>query len=483
MLSIRLFYKIVRLYIFLPVLLLTPACQPNLTLLETIQQTGELVVATQSGPTTYFQAHGQSTGLEYELARQFADFLGVALKIVKSNDEKELLSLLKSGKAHAAAGLAMTPVRSKEFLFSAPYQEVTQQLVFKIGTQNPKSIAEIGNGKLVIMANSSHADYLEKVKPDFPGLTWEEVYGATALDILTMIHEGKADYTIINSNVLDAHQSVFPELRAAFDITQPEPLAWAFRHSNDHSLVLSAHTFFQGAQKAGTLEELKMRFYSHQLFDYVDARTFLRHIDKRLPKYKKTFKTAATENGLDWRLLAAIGYQESLWNPNAISRTGVRGLMMLTRKTASEMGISNRRNAEQSIIGGAAYFKKLYLRFPDSIRNTHRIWFTLAAYNVGFGHVMDARDITARQGGSADNWFEVKEILPLLKSPEYYRKSKYGYTRGGEQSVAYVRQVRRYYESLVWATTIEQNKFVPLPQNVIAMSDDTDNPDGSTLVY
>jgi len=481
MLGIRLLYKVARLYIFLPVLLLTPACQPNLTLLEKIQQTGELIVATRSGPTTYFQEHGQLTGLEYELAKRFADFLGVALKIVKSDDEKELLSLLKSGKAHAAAGLAMTPVRSKEFRFSTPYQEITQQLVFKIGAHNPESIADIGNGKLIIMANSNHADYLEKVTPDFPGLTWEEMPGATALDVLTMIHDGKADYTIINSNVLDAHQTVFPELRAAFEITQPEPLAWAFQRSNDHSLVLNAHTFFQSARKSGTLEELKVRFYSHQLFDYVGARTFLRHIDTRLPKYRGTFKAAATENDLDWRLLAAIGYQESLWNPNAISRTGVRGLMMLTRKTASEMGVSNRRNAEQSIIGGAAYFKKLYLRFPGSISNTHRIWFTLAAYNVGFGHVMDARDIIARRGGSPDNWFEVKEILPLLESPEYYRKSKYGYTRGGEQSVTYVRQIRRYYESLVWATTIEQNKFVPLPQNVIAMSGDTDN--AGALVY
>ena len=152
---------------------------------------------------------------------------------------------------------------------------------------------------------------------------------------------------------------------------------------------------------------------------------------------------------MDWRLLAAIGYQESHWNPRARSPTGVRGIMMLTLNTAKHIGVKNRLDAEQSIMGGAKYFKIVLKRIPARIPEPDRTWFALASYNIGWGHVEDARILTERQGADPDRWVDVKERLPLLRQRKYYKQTRYGYARGNEP-VQYVDNIRRYYETLQW---------------------------------
>lgn len=463
-------FKFIGLHGLLAILLLVPACQPELPLLDRIQQTGELVVATRVGPTTYYTELDQPTGFEYELAQKFADYLGVQLKLVTYDDLGELFNALARGEVHlAAAGLTITRERSRQFQFTSPYQQVTQQVVYKAGNSYPADVTELNNGTMVVIANSSHSENLALLKDEQPELTWEEKASSSMLNMLTLVDEGKADYTIVDSNVFALHQDIFPELRAAFDISTAEPLAWALPQNEDHSLFYAAEYFFNRIQEDGSLEDLRERFYGHREFDYVGARTFIRHMEARLPKYQESFKEIADEIQLDWRLLAAISYQESLWNPNAISPTGVRGLMMLTRRTAKEMGVGNRTNPSQSIRGGAEYFRKLYDRLPDTITEPHRTWFALAAYNAGYGHLLDARTLTTMQGGNPDNWFDVRERLPLLRKREFYSKVKYGYARGGGQSVHYVRNIRKYYDSLVWSTENESDKYVHLPQSVVAM--------------
>ena len=460
-------------YGVLTALLLVPACQPEPPLLEQIKQSGELVVATQTGPTTYYQQLEQDTGFEYELARKFADHLNVSLRMVKFNDLGSLLNAVENGQVHlAAAGLTVTPARSQRFRFTSPYQQISQNLVYRIGTDRPESLEDIGSGELVVIADSSHSENLSKLQQDYPELNWTEKSNTSMLDLLNSVNQEEARYTIVDSNVFALHQDIFPELRVAFNVKEAEPLAWALNKQSDSSLYMAAELFFNQVNADGTLEEMRERFFGHREFDYVGARTFIAHMDYRLPKYEAQFRKMASELGLDWRLLAAIGYQESLWNPNAISPTGVRGLMMLTLRTAQEMGVLNRRNPEQSIEGGSRYFKKLYERLPDAIVEPHRTWFALAAYNTGYGHVMDARRLTLMDGADNNNWFEVRERLPLLKKREFYSKVKHGYARGGAQSVHYVRNIRRYYEALVWATEREQQQYVPAPQNVVAMRDE-----------
>jgi membrane-bound lytic murein transglycosylase F len=164
------------------------------------------------------------------------------------------------------------------------------------------------------------------------------------------------------------------------------------------------------------------------------------------------FQEVALAYDLDWRLLAAIGYQESHWDPDAASVTGVRGVMMLTQRTATQLGVTDRLDPEQSIEGGARYFKQMRKRLPGRIPEPDRSWMALAAYNMGMGHLRDARKLTQQQGGNPDRWQDVNERLPLLSQEKYYRETRYGYARGYEAR-QYVENIRRYYDALIWMET------------------------------
>ena len=184
---------------------------------------------------------------------------------------------------------------------------------------------------------------------------------------------------------------------------------------------------------------------------YVGAYTFAKHLQQRLPKYEQHFRQSGTKLEADWRLLAAIGYQESMWQPDATSKTGVRGLMMLTNRTAQAMGVANRLDPKQSIQGGSKYYVQIKDELPDSIKDPDRMWFALAAYNIGGAHLDDARKMAEQQGLNPNKWLDVKKMLPRLSQKQYYRKTRYGYARGGE-TVHFVQNVRRYYDILTWVT-------------------------------
>ena len=195
-----------------------------------------------------------------------------------------------------------------------------------------------------------------------------------------------------------------------------------------------------------SIAKLEEKYFGYvNSFDFVDTRAFIRALDKKLPKWQPLFEKYAGD--FDWRLIAAVSYQESHWNPKAVSPTGVKGMMMLTRPTAKSVGVTNRLDPEQSIRGGAAYLEKVLNRVPESIESHEKIWFALASYNIGFGHMMDARRLTKSQGGNPDRWSDVKQRFPLLHQAKYYKQTRYGYARGRE-AVNYVENIRRYYHSI-----------------------------------
>ena len=200
------------------------------------------------------------------------------------------------------------------------------------------------------------------------------------------------------------------------------------------------------------MQRLKDRYYGHvDVLGYVGAYTFAQHLQQRLPKFEKTFQASAKQEKVDWRLLAAIGYQESMWQASVTSKTGVRGLMMLTQNTAQAMGVSNRLDPKQSINGGAKYFAYVKDSLDASIEEPDRTWFALAAYNVGGGHLDDARKLAESEGLNPNKWLDVKKMLPRLSQKKWYSKTRYGYARGGEP-VHFVANIRRYYDILTWVT-------------------------------
>ena len=419
--------------------------------LQDIINRGTLNVITRVSPTTYYMGYQGADGVEFQLASRFAERLGVKLNMTPVESITEILAALNSGKADfAAAGLSITPEREVALAFAPPYQEVSQKLVFKQGKRWPRNINQL-KGELRVMADSSHAQKLLELKKQYPALSWTETETQTSEDLLAEILKESINYTITDSNELSLNRRFYPELAIGFSVGQSEQIAWAFHKNKDDSLRAEAINFFGEFRQSGELAHLMERHYGHvEDFDYVGTRKFLQAAQNKLPKYSDYFHSAA-EQGIDWRLLAAISYQESHWNPKARSPTGVRGMMMLTRSTSKQLGVKNRLDAEQSIHGGARYFKKVFSRIPERIPEPDRTWFTLASYNIGWGHVEDARKITQRQGGDPDRWVDVKERLPLLRQKKYYKKTRYGYARGDEP-VQYVDNIRRYYETLQWIT-------------------------------
>lgn len=424
--------------------------------LEQVLNAGELVVLTRNTATTYYEGPDGPTGMEYDLVNGFADELGVRLRLVVATNVGDVLRQLAEGKAHfAAAGLTVTEPRQQWLRFTPPYQQISPQVVYRRGTLRPASI-ETMDGHLEVLAASSHAEHLARLKSEHTQLRWSENAELSSEELLSLLYEGVIDYTIADSHEVAINRRFLPELRIAFDLTEAEPLAWAFPRFRDDSLYLAATEYFQRLHDDGRLAQLVEKHYGHVSdFDYVGTRTFMRHIEQRLPQFRSQFEAAASTNALDWRLLAAMAYQESHWNPRAVSPTGVRGIMMLTQTTARDLGVERRTDPAQSIEGGSRYFKSLLDRLPGHIEGRDRLWLGLAAYNIGFGHLEDARVITQQRGGNPDKWMDVKESLPLLHKRKWYSQTRYGYARGNE-AVRYVENIRSYYDILAW--TIERNE-------------------------
>ncbi len=440
------------LIIVLAALLSTCGVRP--TLLEEVQALGELRVVTRNSPSTYFIGQAGPEGPDYALVQGFADHLGVKLKIVQVDRFGDLLTEVESGRAHlAAAGLTVTAERSKQVDFGPPYQQVKQHLVYRRGHTPPRSAADLAGKRIEVVANSSYVETLTAARGQVPDLAWTEDPTADAGELLERVAQGKADYTVVDSNVFAIFQRYHPELRIAFDMTEGDALAWAFQQRGDRSLIDEAAAYLAEIRASGQLAHVMDRYYGHkQTFDYAGTRKFMRDYQELLPRYRQAFEAAAKQADLDWRLIAAVGYQESHWDPTAISPKGAQGIMMLTPDTATLMNIADPMDAEQSIAGGSKYLwrmKRRIAKLSPDIQDQDLTWLALAGYNMGLGHLLDAREVTRELGGNPDRWVDVKDALPLLMERRWYTQARWGYARGRETR-AYVRNIRNYYDILVW---------------------------------
>ena len=447
-------------------------CSSPPTILEQVLDTGELRVATLNSPTSYTVGPDGPIGPEYDLVRAFAEQLGVTLVVQSVESVSEILPMLLSGESHmAAAGLSVTESRREYLNFGFPYETVDVHLIYKLGTGRPRSVEDILDRSIEVMASTSHVDILESLQEDYPTLSWTENADIDAAELLEKVAVGDIDLTIADSTDFNIQRHFYPDLRVALDLYIEDPIAWAFPKGTADSLLASADDFLIGADRAGLLARVHDRYYGHtKKYDYVGTRNFIRHFESRLPRYRAWFEEAGAQWGVDWRLLAAIGYQESHWRANAVSPTGVRGIMMLTEATADYLGIDDRTDPRNSIFGGAQYFARQTERVADSVGEPDRTWMALAAYNVGFNHVKDARLIVEWQGGDPDSWIDLSKALPLKAQRKWYSKLPYGYARGWEP-VLYVQNIRAYYNILKWLT--EQEGPPPEPGDLAGDAPDT----------
>ncbi|MDN3652091.1 membrane-bound lytic murein transglycosylase MltF [Thalassotalea ponticola] len=418
------------------------------TSLDNILERKQVNVGTLFGPNSYYIGAKGAQGFEYELAKSYAQSLGVELNIVPTYSLDELFSKLEQGEVDIlAAGLAVTEQRRKRFRFAPSYKNVSQKLVFKQGRAWPRSIEDV-DAPITVVKHSSHEENLQQLQRQYANLDVASTDVFDSDELLAQVIEGRIDFTVADSHSLALKRRYYPELSVAFTIDTAKPIAWAISQNSDDALLASLVEFFGDRHTNGMILALDDKYYGHvQDFNYVDTRAFIGAIEHKLPQYAHLFQRYS--KSIDWRLLAALSYQESHWNPHARSYTGVRGMMMLTLPTAKQMGVVNRLDSEQSIRGGAQYLARLMARVPARIQDPDRRWFALAAYNIGWGHLEDARRLTEQQGGDPDRWIDVKERLVLLQQRKYYQHTRYGFARGSE-AVDYVENIRAYYDTLVY---------------------------------
>jgi membrane-bound lytic murein transglycosylase F len=421
------------------------SCTPDLPLIDQIRQLGELRVLTRNAPTTFYYGATDRYGVEYELARAFADHLGVRLRLETVDRIEPLIPAVAAQEAHiAAAGLAITEEHNGLVTFGPSYQTVSAQLIYRMGTRRPRSLNDVTGRALEVQAGSRHVEILDSALDRTPELAWAEYRTTSAEALMRRVAEGTIDYAVVSSNEFELLRHYYPEVRVAFELESRGELAWALP-SDASDLRHAVSAFFAELEATGRLQQILDRYYVAQRdLDFVGSRAFVRHLNQRLPALQDMFEEAGRQTGIDWKLLAAIAYQESHWNPDAVSPTGVKGVMMLTLNSSRLVGVKDRSDAKESILGGARYLARVRDKFPERIPEEDRLRMAIAAYNIGFGHVEDARIIAESSGADQDSWDDVRDHLPLLSDERWYPALKRGYAQG-TIPVQYVDNIEHYY--------------------------------------
>ncbi len=409
--------------------------------------TGELVVATVNGPTTFFEdSQGNYAGLEYDLISLFAQKLGMKAKFVVYADREQIINALIHHKVHlAAAGLT---IGESVLKFGPSYLGVKPQLVYNTSGQKPDDLGKLSGKRIAYISDPGLSTLIDALKAKYPSIAFGEMKSTSSDELLSAVSEGTVDYAIAYSNQVDIAEHYYPNIATAFDVGEALSLAWAFPRNANQDLLQKVQEFFDGAEKDGTLPRFVDRYYGHiYRLDQSDIVSFLGRMDGRLDALRPYFEEAEAVTGIDWRLLAALAYQESHWDEHATSPTGVRGMMMLTSDTADRLNVSDRLDPRQSILAGARYLAMLKEALPPGIREPDKTWFALAAYNIGTAHLEDAMALAKKLRHNPNSWVDLKDALPLLSQPQYFGAVKHGFARGGE-AVVMVSSIRNYYDIL-----------------------------------
>lgn len=420
------------------------------TSLSRIIKAGKIRMLTENCSNSYYIYRDQPMGFEYDLAKEFAAFLQVDLEVITPGWDNMFSYLDMERGDFVASGVTITEKREKEMLFTQPYMDVEQKFIYHKSKLPIKKLSDLKGRTIHVSKNTTYYERLLQLQKS--GLQIDMVIhdDLSTEELLRMVSENENDinYTVADSHIASLNRRYYPDLCVGIAIQKKEHLGWAV-HKDNMALSNKMVQFFDLIKSNGIFNKLYEKYYGHLNtgFDYYDIKTFHEVVETKLPKYQKTIIREAEKSGFDWRMIAAVVYQESQFDPKARSETGVRGLMQITERAAKEMGITNRRDPQQSLKAGIGYLSQLYKKF-DAVNNTvDRIKFALASYNVGYGHVLDAQELAKLNGKDGNRWASVNEILPLLAKPSYYSKTKYGYARGREP-VRYIEKIFAYYDIL-----------------------------------
>ncbi len=412
--------------------------------IEPPETEGKLVVAIRETPA-FFQERENATasGFEHDLVTAFANSLGLKVQFIKAADPYELNDLALAGRVHLAASM---PLGNASLQFSTPIRSVKQWIVGHDDVLGPEQLSDLAGRAVEVVAGSALADVLrgldEKSRPQVV-----EVPGVSEMELLERVAQRKAQLVAVHDIHLDLGVNFHPELSPRVQLPGKLEFGWAFGGKDAVALRAKADAFIAGVRADGTLARIHDRYFGH--IKRINAAGIARFLDdtrSKLPTWRHHFQSAQSLTGIDWRLLAALAYQESKWDPLATSYTNVRGMMMLTEDTADYLRVKNRLDGEESIRAGARYLAELAEQIPGA-QHPDRLWLALSAYNLGMGHFRGARSIAKRMKRDPDVWYDMKQVLPQLARPEIYARLKSGAARGGE-AVIMVENIRSYYDIL-----------------------------------
>lgn len=414
---------------------------------DRIIQSGRIEVITRNNAHCYYHYRGQEMGFEYELAQAFAAFLGVDLQIRIGRKWDRMIPDLTAGQGDLiAASVTITPDRESMVAFSNGYLAIQQHIIVHRENLDIKSEADLSGKSVHVRRGTTYEAQLARLRASGVDVTPVIYDNISTEELIRQVAEKEIEVTIADSNIAMLNRRYHPQAVMAAPISEREHLGWAVS-ANAHRLLKQIDRFFRTIKENGTFGEIYERYYSDvEIFDYIDLKAYHDRLETRLPKYLDIIKDAAGRHGFDWRMIAAQIYQESHFEPDARSHAGAHGLMQLTRRTARKMGVRDLFDPEENIRGGTRYLKKLY-NFFDRAEGEDRLFIALAAYNVGQGHVFDARNIARDRGLDPNRWAVLSTTLPLLAKEAYHRHAKYGYCRG-TQPVEYVSRILLYFDIL-----------------------------------
>ncbi len=438
-----------RLLLSILIALLLAACSPTTAPpLADHRQLGELRVATRHDAISYRKdGDGEVRGFEYELLLALGERLGVPVRFDTYPDATRALDAVIQGRAHlAAAGLGRNdrlPVR-----WSAALREVDYVIAARGDGTPIRNEGDLAGRTVSAQRGSLAAQHATDIRRRVPGLNVHFPVRDGEEDLLARLAAGELDLVATDRLHYAFAARLHPDIDIAWELPTPSTISWA-TSLRDSALATEVDTFIDEAKKSGMLARVADRHFGHirRLRD-ADIKGFLDRVGERLPRYRPHFEEAEARTGIDWRYLAAVAYQESQWDPNATSFTGVRGMMMLTSETADRLGVANRLDARESILGGARYLAMLEDDLPAEVPEPDRSWMAAAAYNLGMGHFNGARAIARSLGKDEHAWYDMKGVLPLLSRPQYAARLKSGPARGGE-AVMMAENVRSYYDILL----------------------------------
>lgn len=423
------------------------ACSLNEKPVAPFSIANELVVLTaEYTDNFYVDVNGNYAGIDYDLVNEFAREMGLDVRFIVMPRIDRAITALQQHRAHFAVGLDIPIEQASRFRSGPVYLHSHHQLAFNAKNYEPMDLDHLVGKLIEVPAGSSHEKQLKKIKQKIPELTWSSVK-LSSNDLLAKLDKGEINYTVAHSISIKKASHFYPRVKGAFEL-EPSVSQWVFPKYTNNELINKVNLFFERILREGVLGQLMNNYngHYHQLSPG-DIYFFKQKIDAILPSFNGYFLKAENLTGIDWRLIAALAYQESHWNPKAKSPTGVRGIMMLTRDTVKRMKVENPSDSEQSILAGARYLQLLMEKLPETISEPDRTWIALAAYNQGLGRILDARTLAKRFNLNPDLWSDLKKTLPLLNKKHYSSTLKYGQARGSE-AVVLTESVRAYYDVL-----------------------------------